>query len=385
MGKFEEKMFNSNQDLLEKIILWKRFIDDVLMLFKGNKQDCESLVSWLNSLIPGVVKFKFDFSFQQVEFLDLRTSIENGKLKTNLYVKETNKQNFLDFNSNHPQHCKNSIPYSQALRVIERCTSPQDRDSHLSNLKSKFEDRKYPEDLVCKQFDRALKKERNDIIHQGRRKKKRTDDKVRLIITHNQSNPPVHLWVRQCKSLLVRNEKAKNIGNRIQIGNRQPKNLQQLVGGDKGGPRDIPPDAGCVKCNHCKVACPKLVESKSFVSTNTKKRYKIKQRIDCDSDFVIYLVTCKKCQGQYVGKSKTKFKLRHSNHKQEIKKKTGGLGQHYHEPSGGCGYDNFSVILIEQVREKTLGFLAERESYWQHQLRTYVENGCRAHCYRKEV
>ena len=86
-----------------------------------------------------------------------------------------------------------------------------------------------------------------------------------------------------------------------------------------------------------------------------------------------------------MGKSKTKFKLRHSNHKQEIKKKTGGLGHHYNETSGGCGYENFSVILIEQVREKTVEFLAEREVYWQHQLRTFVENGCRAHCYRKEV
>ena len=44
-----------------------------------------------------------------------------------------------------------------------------------------------------------------------------------------------------------------------------------------------------------------------------------------------------------------------------------------------------TVILIEQVVEKTPQFLAEREVYWQHQLRVYIENGCRAHCYRKEV
>jgi hypothetical protein len=45
-----------------------------------------------------------------------------------------------------------------------------------------------------------------------------------------------------------------------------------------------------------------------------------------------------------VGKSKTVFKLRHSNHKQEVKK---------------------------QVKEKTFEFLAKRELYWQHQLRVY--------------
>ena len=81
------------------------------------------------------------------------------------------------------------------------------------------------------------------------------------------------------------------------------------------------------------------------------------------------------CHGQYVGKNKTIFKLRHSNHKREIKNDIGGLGHHYHEAKGGCGYDNFTVILIEQVALKTPQFLAEREVYWQHQLRVYIENG----------
>ena len=113
-------------------------------------------------------------------------------------------------------------------------------------------------------------------------------------------------------------------------------------------------------------------ETKSFKSTNTGKTYKIRQRLDCDSDWLIYLVTCKKCRGQYVGKSKTPFKIRHSNHKQEIKKDKGGLGHHYGS-KGVCTYSVVSVTLIEQVREKNLQFLADRELWWQHQLRVYVQ------------
>ena len=85
-----------------------------------------------------------------------------------------------------------------------------------------------------------------------------------------------------------------------------------------------------------------------------------------------------------MGKSKTKFKKRPSNHKQEIKKEVGGLGHHY-GGIGGCGYSKFSVILIEEVQEKTMINLAERELFWQHQLRVYVENGKNAHCYKKEI
>ena len=118
------------------------------MLFRGSKSECENLAEWLNSLLPGVVKFKYEYSTEKIEFLDLEISIENGLLKTNLFVKPTNKQLYLDYNSDHPLHCKNSIPYSQALRVIEMCSKPEDREAQLENLKTKLEDRNYPTNLI---------------------------------------------------------------------------------------------------------------------------------------------------------------------------------------------------------------------------------------------
>jgi hypothetical protein len=167
-------------------------------------------------------------------------------------------------------------------------------------------------------FERAKSKERKSLIFQNRKDKSKPDRKVRLMFTHTKSNPPIHSWVRQCKKLLARNDLAKDIGSRIQIGNRQPKNLQRIVGGCKGGPSDAqepPPDAGCWKCAKCKVSCPIMKEGKTFKSTNTGKQYPIKQNLNCNTDWLIYLATCRNCQGQYVGKSKTKFKTRHSNKK----------------------------------------------------------------------
>ena len=97
---------------------------------------------------------------------------------------------------------------------------------------------------------------------------------------------------------------------------------------------------------------------------------------------MIYLATCRKCGGQYVGKSQTPFKMRHSNHKQEIKKKIGGLGQHY--GGEGCGYQNISIQIIEKVQEGDTKALEIQEIYWQNQLRCYIQNGGNAHCRRKE-
>ena len=68
----------------------------------------------------------------------------------------------------------------------------------------------------------------------------------------------------------------------------------------------------------------------------------------------------------------------------EVKKKIGGLGQHY----GGaraCCYDDMSIVLIEQVELGNRSLVAKREQFWQHQLRVYVENGGNAHCIRKDI
>ena len=54
-------------------------------------------------------------------------------------------------------------------------------------------------------------------------------------------------------------------------------------------------------------------------------------------------------------KSKTKFKLRHSNHKQEVKKKIGGLGHHYGD-GGPCSYEHMSIQLIEKSSIRILTF-----------------------------
>ena len=227
-GRFEEIMFNSNHELIERILIWKRFIDHVFMLFKGCETKCRELVDWLNSLMPGVIKFKYQYSLQKIEFLDLEIYIEENQIKTNLYVKPTNKQIYLDYKSNHPDHCKSSIPYSQALRVVERCSSVEDRDFHLGTLRNKLEERNYPKELITEKFEKAKKKYKTKLIFQ-QRKRNQKDGKIRLMFTHNILNPPIHQWVREGKGQLLRNEEAKKLGQRIQIGSKQDTNLQRIA------------------------------------------------------------------------------------------------------------------------------------------------------------
>ena len=89
--------------MMNLILLWKRFIDDILL--KGSEAQCNRL----NNIIHGIIKLKCNFSDNKLEFFDLRIKIVNGRLETEIFVKPTNLQLFLDYTSNHPKHCKDSI------------------------------------------------------------------------------------------------------------------------------------------------------------------------------------------------------------------------------------------------------------------------------------
>ena len=98
-------------------------------------------------------------------------------------------------------------------------------ESHLQNLKQKLESRNYPSEVINKQFSRAKSRSRKSLIYQRRKEKSSGDGKIRLIFTHNQENPPIYKWLREGKRLLARNERAKTMGDNLQVGWKQPKNL----------------------------------------------------------------------------------------------------------------------------------------------------------------
>ena len=68
---------------------YKRFIDDMMALSNGTADDAKEFVGWLNTLWPGL-QCTYEWSNQEITFLDVRLVIENGKLETDRYIKTTN-------------------------------------------------------------------------------------------------------------------------------------------------------------------------------------------------------------------------------------------------------------------------------------------------------
>ena len=107
----------------------------------------------------------------------------------------------------------------------------------------------------------------------------------------------------------MKSTKAKALGENMQIVYKQPNNLQRMAAGAKRGGNQTPrvADSGCHKCNHCRVACPVIKETKEFKSSNTGRKYFIHQNVNCDSDYVVYLATLPPLPRPICGKITNQF------------------------------------------------------------------------------
>ena len=78
---------------------------------------------------------------------------------------------------------------------------------------------------------------------------------------------------------------------------------------------------GCYNCGRNCINCKYLKEKgEHFYSHVTKRLYKVRQNVNCQSKNNIYLVTCQKCKKQGVGET-IGFQSRMANYRSCIKSK----------------------------------------------------------------
>ena len=102
---------------------------------------------------------------------------------------------------------------------------------------------------------------------------------------------------------------------------------------------------GCLCCNQ-------LRYTNKFKSSTTNRTYKVFHETNCKSQFVVYLLECKQCKLQYIGKSKWQFNIHLNDYclhikNQEIKKLL-PVEQHFLLPNHDFEHDAV-YALIEKI------------------------------------
>ena len=132
-------------------LIYLRFIHYIFFIWTGSKIDLEKFLNKLNTKYPSI-KFEYEILKERISFLDSEIFIRNSKLHTKIFRKQTDRQTFRNINSEHPKSLKNSIPYSQSLRIKRICSTKKDFDHHLTELRERFLKQGYDQKRVDEQL-----------------------------------------------------------------------------------------------------------------------------------------------------------------------------------------------------------------------------------------
>ena len=168
-----------------KSILFSRYIDDIFMVWTKSEKRLKDFMSELNQKHPSI-KFDCKVDYKQIQFLDTLVYIDQqNKLQTTLSRKSTDRQNFLNVKSEDPYSSKKSIPYSQALRIRQICSTFQEYHSHSRKLIEQFVNKGYKKD-VTQQIQKVDQLDRKQLLHQQKRHDKQC---IPLSVTYSRSLP----------------------------------------------------------------------------------------------------------------------------------------------------------------------------------------------------
>ena len=205
MGKLECE-FLLIQDL--KPQLWWRFIDVIFAIWTHGEQ---SLVRFIESFNRHrmTIKFTANWSAEKVTFLDVTVYLtQDWLIGTNLYVKPTNKHQYLRLDSCHPKPCKASIPFNQALRLRWICSKDRTYTQRTHELKQHFLSRGYHEHLE-NEFKRALDTSREACLQLKSNQEKSA--RIPLVVTYHPILLSFHLTIKCHPSLLHASERLRRV------------------------------------------------------------------------------------------------------------------------------------------------------------------------------
>ncbi|CAJ0962964.1 unnamed protein product [Ranitomeya imitator] len=158
--KETEKQIYCNALFKSHCILWRRYIDDVFCLWKGTGESLQEFFDQINSVWPEL-SFTLNFDRTEINFLDTKViQKSDGTLTIDLFVKETDRNNLLLYQSCHPKAVKRSIPQSQFERVRRIVSDSTLCSQRLDEMETKFLQRGYPR-RILQQSRRNVSRENN--------------------------------------------------------------------------------------------------------------------------------------------------------------------------------------------------------------------------------
>ena len=121
---------------------------------------------------------------ERISYLGAKIYIKNTKLDTKTFRKKTDRQTFLNINSEHPKSLKNSISYSQTIQRKKLSSTKKNFDHHSRELKERFLRQGYDRKFIEEQLEKVGKLVRDNVL-QEKDQEQQDSKRIPLILTYN--------------------------------------------------------------------------------------------------------------------------------------------------------------------------------------------------------
>lgn len=382
MLEFDEKAMNGFKS---KPLYFFRYLDDIFFIWTGTIEELKEYETYLNSLIPGI-KVTLEYNKLAANFLDTtvyKHSINNTTtLQTRVYFKPTDTHQLLHTKSFHPKHTCKGILKSQLIRFKRISSSWDDFNRTVKILFHSLSQRGYSWSLLRNMLKTVwceVSSDETSVLDNPKEpfpmvmqynslgcdllKKYRVTlqknnffDRFRLINAYKNHSNLRRMLVR---SELRSSEKSQNNPSTTKTDGNYNNKFSQCNNPD------------CVSCKSY------TYSGASFTSSTFGSTHQVIGSMNCRSNNIIYLITCTKCNIQYVGETSRCLSERLTDHRSNIKnKKMTPIAIHFNIP-GHSVLRDLKILGIEKISdtENPLQKRKQQEALWQRRLGTVYPHG----------
>ncbi|XP_060128613.1 uncharacterized protein LOC132591893 [Zootoca vivipara] len=317
MIDFENKhFFSESNPFTNDIILIKRYIDDLLIIFKS-EATCIAFQEWVNTL-DSHLKFTCQYHKKEIPFLDVVVYISNrNTLAFKPYKKLTDCYSLLHYSSSHPSHLKRNLPYGQLIRLKRNATDKRDYRNAAHQLEKALVNRGYPNCIIQDAYRRVDGRNRKNLL-ETRSDSIKNRKPSRLVMGMDFTPLASHI-----RNIIYKHwhivEDIPGCKDPPLLGLRKKGTLRnQLVKADCLESPSIV-TKGHYRCGSCNM-CPYSLQVKEIKSEHMQFTFKINSMTTCNSKNVVYCIRCP-CNKLYIGSTTRALKVRIGEHRSRIRNK----------------------------------------------------------------
>ena len=149
MAEVETDIINQSPN---KLLIWKRYVDDIFSLWNTNKEAIHNFTKLANSF-HRTIKFTAEISNTEITFLDTceykgDRFKKNSILDVRTHFKATETFQYSHFDSCHPPGIRKGFLTGEALRLLRTNSSKAKFDEHIALFKQRLQHRGYPDNLL---------------------------------------------------------------------------------------------------------------------------------------------------------------------------------------------------------------------------------------------